>query len=64
MQVLYDDGVVKVGTTAAARFTMRPMPNGDFDTQLLMELVKQKAKGRQLELPAAALATELASSPL
>jgi hypothetical protein len=54
----YDDGVVKVGTTAAARFTMRPMPDGDFDTQLLMELVKQKAKGRQLELPAAALATE------
>ena len=58
----YDDGVVKVGTTAAARFTMRPMPDGDFDTQLLMELVKQKAKGRQLELPAAALATEFTTA--
>lgn len=57
----YDDGVVKVGTTAAARFTMRPLLDSDldFDTQLLMELVKQKAKGRQLELPAAALTTEL-----
>lgn len=54
----YDDGVVKVGTTAAARFTMRPIPDGDFDEQLLMELDKQKAKGRQLELPAAALTSE------
>ena len=50
----YDAGVVKVGSTAAARFTFRPEPNKDFGEQLLSELVKQKAKGRQLELPAAA----------
>ena len=35
--------------------SMRAKPGGDFAVQLLKELVKQKAKGRALELPEAAM---------
>ena len=47
----YDNGVAKVGTTAAARFSMKVKPDVDFDVQLYIELVKQKAKGRAIEVP-------------
>ena len=47
----YDNGVAKVGTTAAARFSMKVKPDFDFETQLYTELVKQKAKGRAIEVP-------------
>ena len=50
----YDGGIVKVGSSAAARFTFKPKPDQGFDKQLLSELVRQKALGREFELPSAA----------
>ena len=50
----YDGGIVKVGSSSASCFTFRPQIDKSFEEQLLRELVRQIANGREFELPTAA----------